>query len=461
MFEISPTRNQRRPSSRLAFLAVATMACVSSLSYSSSGSDGGATDNDVREAEAKAREAEAKARRAKAELKGIVEQLDAWQQARADEERRRQQEKAAVEHREIEKKIAGQKDRLEQLKKLRRWALQMSTQEQEEWDNAPDPPVWSKQLDRWKRSRQLARTQFLHFPEKSRGAVKSGRALNFFLDACGQAALEHETFLRQARAELKMATSPEQQHIAREKVTFLEGIGGTETLSEHDRQRIRCEMGGAGPKLIINLNDDPLPLDWPVLFRREPDFVPLCEAIREAKEAAIDEIARRGGVQPQTMNQLTDAVDALKLAFDKKYREFLSGKREENNAVSRMPYLNAKKFAIGLRHGVLRLLEARMEEDVQIGKFEKETVGELLAFMCRNGLRFAEADTNGERTYARLFRMMTGYYSDLYSLEIATEDAERQLALLQQREALLTNVMYRGGNQGGLNDVLKRIWRLL
>ena len=57
---------------------------------------------------------------------------------------------------------------------------------------------------------------------------------------------------------------------------------------------------------------------------------------------------------------------------------------------------------------------------MQLEKFppdgSKASIADLLVFMSRHSLRFAEVDKNGERTYEQLYREMSRYYVDLHGL---------------------------------------------
>jgi hypothetical protein len=355
---------------------------------------------------------------------------------------------------------------------------------------------------RWQRSRDIARQQFLKFPEQSRGAIKTGRALNAFLDLCGEAARQQQLFQRQAaetRATLeaeiaaleqaeasaerdaRLARAKGRLQVAVEREELLKDLRGRTKLSEYDCSRIKCLQGVAGPKMAQSVAGDPMPLDWPFLLRGDR-YKEHRAAIEAGKQRAIQEIVTAGGMVPKTFEELTEDIERLASAFAKGKQVFLHGRRQEGQAartdlqgqgagaapgsespgaISWVPhYLETERFIQGLRYSIVRLAAARGEQDVRTARFEGETVEELMAFMVDHNLRFDQSDINSESTYEKLFRAMNEYYLDLYALQLAEQAEQRQVEALKVREEQLRDIVYGRGDAVLLWDDLWEPWRV-
>jgi len=413
-------------------------------------------------AQAEAEKARQEAIRAVADAQR--ERLILLGEAQALEKQRR--ERAANEREDVKQQIETQRKHLEHLQHIRGWALRrFATNTDAKTSDIPQGNG-TRRLERWKNARELARRQFIDFPERSHGAIKTGRALNFFLDACGQAALDQALFRQQANDELKtlqldlqsLAQSTlndaeraqktqqiqDKIKINRERLDLLAELDGHMQLNPEHHGRIRCTQGLTGPKLIKLLDDEPMPLNWPAVLREKPIFKPYVEGIAAGRDQALRELESAKPVSAATMNRLMELIDGLDTTFHEDHEQFLDTIRFgiSPGADRVQQYVIAKKFVTGLRHGLPQLFEAQQASDIRPGKFEGKTVSQLLAFMSRHGLRFTEADPNGETAYAQLFHMMTNYYTDMYGLQLAAENDRKQLTLLEAREGELRKVIY-------------------
>lgn len=384
-------------------------------------------------------------------------------------------ERAADERGKVQQQIELQKKYLEHLRHVRGWAMRRFAENANTSAQLAPQGATVARIERWKKLREIAQRQFLQVPEQSYGAIKSGRALNFFLDACGQAALDQDLFRQQAKDEIEAleldlqsltgkklddTEGAEQAHaiqekikIHRERLELLGELDGRLQLDPEHHHHIRCTQGLSGPKLIKLLNDDPMPLTWPSVLREKEAFKSCLEAIETARQQALDELALGQPIRSGTMRNLVEQIDGLDSAFREDHEEFLESIRLGGapGASRLQQYMTAKKFVVTLRYSLPQLLEAQRAADVRPGKFEGRTVTELLGFMTRHGLRFAEADPNGETAYSHVFRMLSNYYSDIYSLHLAAESDQRQLKLLETRERELRRVVY--GSNGITADL--------
>lgn len=329
-------------------------------------------------------------------------------------------------------------------------------------------PARTSLHESWKRARDLSEDRLLNFPEQAGGAISTGNGLNFFLNACGPSAVEHVGFSRQAQSQMGQLISeqqqlnrdlgrspndppdpndPETQQIVKEievlkgRLALLKGLGGSQPLTPYDRQHIRCKMGETGFKLIIDLNEEPLPLKWPPVLRRD-DFAVLRSEVERARQAALEELKAGKGLSPAASQQLTEAVDDLHDDFLKSHMGNLDRVRGGAAATGEVQrYMAGKKFLQELRYSVVRFLEANELQDVYVRPFEGESIPELMAFMVENGLRFAPAEANDERTYRKTFDLMSEYYRDLYSMQLASVGDHRHLEMLEAHERQLRTIM--------------------
>jgi hypothetical protein len=310
---------------------------------------------------------------------------------------------------------------------------------------------------RWQRARELAKQQFLEFPERSRGSIKTGNALNFFLDACGPTALDHQVYreqLTQCQLIVGQSRSRNPEDLNKElgdrldilgsdrsaipvRLKLLEEIAGPRLFGAHDLRKVYVQKGLAGPKLKMRLNTGPLPLDWPREVRFDPEYAPHCEALGKTKEEALKALAEGQPIPIDLQQRMMEEVDALCGLCESKVHEHFSQVRESlsnggaPSAETANQFTVARRFMRELRGGVVRFIEAADASDVQVSEFppEGERVGsdQILAFMCRHGLRFAESDINGEVVYENLFRHLSRYYVDLYGLHLAIQADERNI----------------------------------
>jgi hypothetical protein len=310
-----------------------------------------------------------------------------------------------------------------------------------------DRLAWEARRRKWRQLRGLTGDPSLAMTPGLRSAVFSGRALNVLLDQCSAAALEHDTYSKRLDSEIERwmveqaATDDEARResldefirIAEYKRQVLAELDGKVHLEPEDIASVRCTKGLTGAKLTVLLSDDPLPLDWPLLLQTSSELDPYREAVEEAKDAVIAELDAGRTVDAAAARQLMTAVADLDLAFEKLYLAFFQSVRDgaTPGATAFEQHLAGKRFLAAVRHGVPRLLAADGRNELIEGAFAGRTARDLLAFMSRNGLRFAEipqADLKAGDVHERVFRMLVEYYMDLQRMNLVFHRDERELA---------------------------------
>lgn len=408
-------------------------------------------------------------------------------------------EAAASERQKVEERITTLQLQVEQ----KRWALsQFEVRERNlipkitESTSSPAQPAYGRrrvripeysgaptQMKHWQRAREVAKQQFLAFPERSHGAVKSGRALNLFLDICGPTALDHQVYLdelgstaeilklrakvadrteltererrlqdEQARRESNARLLDRSDQRVDVRRALLDELRGRRCFSRDDLSQVSVLRGLIGYKLKSRLNDEPLPLDWPDEVKRNPRYASHTEAIEAAKRQALEQLKARHSVSTAVQRTLMTEADALVERCEANAREYFTQRRVALKGGLTPPpeargrdLIVARRFLQELRGGIARFLAARDYRDVAIVEFppqsqETASIDEVLAFMCRHGLQFAEADTNGESVYRTLYEQMVKYYVDHYSLQLALEGEERKIKRDEDEVARLMRV---------------------
>ncbi len=133
---------------------------------------------------------------------------------------------------------------------------------------------------------------------------------------------------------------------------------------------------------------------WPIALRDEA-FRPEREALRQAVQVALKE-DEQGNLEPETVNAVGAAINALRLAFEK---------RVPQDNPDYIPARNTLKAMAGLT----RMLDSSTMEKVlaELEDYQGTTLGDLLGFMHAFNLRFAPANSYRQRQiYTRLYPML-------------------------------------------------------
>jgi Fe-S cluster biosynthesis and repair protein YggX len=367
-----------------------------------------------------------------------------------------QRKAAANAQRKVEEEEVA---RLEKAVLAKQWALTHFGREDAAY--LPTPQARSSMVEQWRRSKEVFKDKFLRFPDQSLAEIKSGRALNFFLDACGQLAVEHTLLLAQWENEKKQIAMANSLDPAlaelNDRINVLKEFEGPQEFTRDDMYSVQAVRGLVGEKLRIRLNDEPLPLEWPEAIRNDARYKPYTaqvellrkEILRQLREAKGP--ARTGeAVSPELQKQLMAAANQLDLVYtgdtERLYRS-LRDPTYMGPAIAlddRRKRMVAARYLKGMLEGVTRFVEARKLSDLEMVQFPPDDrpvkIREVFDFMSRQGLRFAEGDINDEATYKRLYDAMRDYYMDLYQMQFAMIAEQKKIDLKNERIRELLNI---------------------
>jgi hypothetical protein len=264
-----------------------------------------------------------------------------------------------------------------------------------------------KQLEAKQVQRDAFLFRLLSRDEATKGAISRGSALNFFLEKLGAPAFDHALY-RELTKQKQSLAGPQ-----RPEKLLTQGSEGEFVLDESTTGHIRYTRGSTGAKLTGRLNEGPLDLAWPAVLRSE-GFTPLTRRIEKARDKALDELRSGKPVSSAAGDELLEAVNSL--------CRRLTAEKLKNSGNELWRWVLAERHGKLLMGGAYRLVEARTLDDAVVDTFKSGTIEELLAFMHRHNLRFAEADANGESAYNSIAEMMIRYYSDLEALRGAVAE---------------------------------------
>ncbi|MBC8873639.1 MAG: hypothetical protein H8E44_29735 [Planctomycetes bacterium] len=378
--------------------------------------------------------------------------------------RRQQQADAGNERKLIEKTIAE----IRLINESRDYVL--GSFEAEKRGLVPRLQEANRRFARLAKNRDQWTNKFTRFPEASRGAIWSGRALNHFAELCGTTASEHE-FLRgqlakerqQYEALLQASTGKDkveaEQQLERIRLQqeLLGNIRSLPILNDYHRSKIRYKGGMAKDAATYSAGQGMLPINWGSLLALPGgDFGRHRENIEHWKEKAALQLREHGAVDAETMETVMNLVERLASDMEKYRQRFMHGDlvHYKNQLNSTTLYRDALPMVKQLKIDVLRFLSATRPEDIMFGDdFAGDTIDELMIHMIRNGLQFAPAQANERRTYEVLYREMVRYYMALHSLVVALNYDKGQIKKLEDREQKLLELQY--------EDTLTRTDRLL
>jgi hypothetical protein len=263
-----------------------------------------------------------------------------------------------------------------------------------------------KQLEARRLQRDAFLFRLLSRDEATKGAIARGTALNFFLEKLGAPAFDHALYREMTKQKQSLADPQKPAKLLNQ------GSEGDYSLAESITRHIRYTRGSTGAKLTGRLNEGPLDLAWPAVLRSD-GFASMTRRIEKARDKALDELRSGKPIGSAAGDELLEAVNSLN-------RRVASEKKSSGHDLWR--WVLAERFVKILMGGAYRLVEARTLDDVVVDTFKAGTIEELLAFMHRNNLRFAEADANGEPAYSTIAEMMIRYYADLEALRSAVTE---------------------------------------
>lgn len=334
-----------------------------------------------------------------------------------------------------------------------RWALSLFEPRRRGLITAPERP--SALLERWQRSRDLARQKYTTLPERSRGEVASGRALNFFLATCGAVALQHQLQREHMESQLALARAqspPNEELIARIELrqhVLDELLLADEAVTSEDAGRIQVVFLSLGEKLPVPLNGRPLELQWPVAVRLNDEFDACVARITAVRDDMVGHLEQGEPVPTDLVRNLMQGVDELSRLVDKHCAAHFKGVRkslQSGGRINPQDGLNlqrARLFAQRVRADAYRLLEARSLDDVRPPEFHGGSIADLMAHCARHGLEFAPAGNLDLPTYDRLYKLMVDYYFNLRVLEESLATNELDVDRYLERIDDLFTIEYR------------------
>lgn len=349
-----------------------------------------------------------------------------------DKLERQRREQAA---KELERNRERQKQLREQIERTKQWARYVLNVDRRSL--IPQPERVSRLMQRWEKQRQLMMNRLLRLRHESRASISKGIAHNYLLEAVGEVAQDHVLYRRLKEGDGEKP--PRSQNALEQKV--LNGIGPEVQIEKDLTRHIRYSRGLIGRKLTGRLGEGPLDLHWPSVLRGD-DFEYDRERVTKARNQAMRELGGGLPVSAETAEELRDAVLDLRGRIGRKKAWELQRirKRGKRDLGDIFRYYDAERFVKHLVWGVSRLIEARSLGDLEMEQYKGGTIEELIAFMYRNNLRFAEADANGEAAYRRLFDYMAEYYVDVNALRLAISTADMELKDLEQQEQNLSDI---------------------
>jgi hypothetical protein len=286
------------------------------------------------------------------------------------------------------------------------------------------PKAMTELMQRWQKAQEREIYQLLQFPERSGGAIESGRALNALLARVGPAA--HQTF--QTRRINAAHALPLYEPTAAEQIDL--------TLFN----QLTLEDKTLGAKESRKGNEGPIDIDWPTVLR-DPRWVEHCRAVEAARAKVLAELATTTGLSPGTDKELRQAVARLNADFADYRKKWVHG---DDTAGTRS--FEYRRLCDGTRHiqkliaSVYQVLEARSLRDLPTREvFPGGNVEAFLSFLQRNNLQFGPAAKGTDRkAYYRIFDMMVRYYLDFNAAVKLEQFLEQEVILQKQisRDAL-------------------------
>lgn len=345
--------------------------------------------------------------------KAFKEAIDALE--RIDEQDRKDM---AEELERVRKRLAVVGDRVATMRQWTQYNFALERQ-----GRIQRPQTVSKYLKDLQHRKQTTEYVLLEFRDQSRGAIKSGRALNFFLDECGPAALEMDYCSSLSRYQSRQGDADELER------DILSGMASNYPLDDGIIRHIRFRRGLTGSKLTGRINQKPLDLEHLNSVLRKDEFREQINHIASLRDRALAELAKGQPVSSDTAGRLVDAVQGL-------LNDIRSAKKKQAKSGfnAMRPYAQAERQMFAIFEGASRLIEAHESSDVTLEEFKSGTIRDLLAYMQRNNLHFDAADDNGDAAYSTLYTLLSKFYLDLRSLQEAVHQAEAAYAGLAQRE---------------------------
>jgi hypothetical protein len=240
------------------------------------------------------------------------------------------------------------------------------------------------------KSRKWERIQ--NNPELNGPSIVSGTALNFLLDQLANTVGTYDIANLQGQVNVDdfagLQLTPEQLHAVQ---LYQTGVhGGKLTFRADGSSNVELDW-------------------WPFLLRGD-EFKVEREAYIRARRTVVEQAESGGSIDMASLNKLKNAYAALSTAFLRRYVA-----QEQGGADNFRQFSAARAFLHGLGSELQVFENTGNARALQVAKsFRLDRDGHdvlsLLAFMNRNGVRFAPAQPGDEFVYHALFRMMRDMY---------------------------------------------------
>lgn len=275
------------------------------------------------------------------------------------------------------------------------------------------PHLVTESLERWQAGRELEIYKSLQFPEKNRGPIESGEALNMLLDRVGPAAAQNLAS-RRLNPEFGLPLHPTTAETILDEATFNRLMIADNIMGAKDARR-----GSSG---LIDL-------DWPAVLR-EAEWAGRRGAVEEAAALATAELVAEEGLSPESSRKLRDAVGEFNQAFNEFRITMIRGPRPRNFSFEYARVLEGTNHLRRLVSAAYYVSSARKIYDLPSRpKYVAGNVEEFLHYMTVNNLRFERpAEALDRKAYHQVFDMMVRYYLDQAAVTNMEKKLQQQLA---------------------------------
>jgi len=308
-----------------------------------------------------------------------------------------------------------------------------------------DPPLTqyvelSARLKTLQRVRQQWTEKFLALPEESRGPVWSGRALNHFLQLCGNIARRHQFLSKQLRDEKDQLQrmfdaddlSDEDrnqltEHLQRvtSRLRILEEIEGSPVFTESDRLSLNLKRGTSQEALAIDADGSPRKNQWNVFVTLPgANFGEAQNRVATLHTDFLASFEHAGEPDLELGLELLQAIEELDTQFYEYRLRYSRGDlANKQSGLFTAQLYRAKHLIEQLRIDIVAMMMAESPDQVFLGDaYEGDTVESLIAYADRNSLTFTPANQLERPVYEKVYRVMVRYYLTLYALSQAFDE---------------------------------------
>ena len=231
-------------------------------------------------------------------------------------------------------------------------------------------------------------------PQLNANSIVNGNALNFLLDRLANTVGTYDI------ARLEGTTSPDD-------------CADLQLTPEQLRSLQLSQTGVQGGKLLFRADgSSKIDLEWWPFKLRDEVFQAERQAYMAARRAVLEQAGTGGQIDSESLLQLKTAYGALSRSF---YERYVAQEQAQAGWDTFRQFHAARAFLHALGSEIHRYENTGDARLLQVvSGFHPETAGQdvlaLLAYMNRNGVRFAPAQPGDEYAYHAVFRMMRDIY---------------------------------------------------